>query len=173
MVIRELRTIGGRVKCVNPTHKNIPTHKNVMKNFFFKNFVKAPFARDFFKKIVEAFYATTKISSKKSVLFALISDAEMKKLNRRYRGKNSTTDVLSFRTEESEIYFPKEDESLGDVLISYSQAQKQAKERGHSVAQELTILVVHGLAHLSGYTHDADREAKKMERVEKKVLKNL
>jgi len=144
-----------------------------MKNFFFKNFVKAPFARDFFKKIVEAFYATTKISSKKSVLLALISDIEMKKLNRRYRAKFSTTDVLSFRAVESEMPFPREDESLGEVLISYSQAQKQAKERGHSVARELTILVVHGLAHLAGYTHDTDREAKKMERLEKKVLEKL
>ncbi len=144
-----------------------------MKSFFFKNFVKAPFTRDFFKKIVVVFYATTKISSKKIVLLALISDAEMKKLNRRYRAKNSTTDVLSFRTEESEMRFPKEDESLGEVLISYSQAKKQAKERGHSVARELTILAVHGLAHLAGYTHDADREAKKMGKLEKKVLKEI
>ncbi len=147
-------------------------HKEI-KTFFFKNFVKAPFTRDFFKKIVKEFYAITKTPSKKEILLALVSDIEMEKLNRRYRAKNSTTDVLSFRAVESKMRFPKEDESLGEVLISYSQAKKQAKKRGHSVARELTILVVHGLAHLVGYTHDEDREAKKMERVEKKVLKSL
>jgi len=105
---------------------------------------------------------------KEPVSLAFVTDREMKKWNTLYRGKRKTTDVLSFRDRDSKDRAP--GESGGEILISYAQAEKQAKEKGHSVSREVVILFVHGLAHLYGYTHDREKDAKEMENLEKKVL---
>jgi probable rRNA maturation factor len=69
-------------------------------------------------------------------------------LNRRYRGKNKPTDVLSFPADERGY--------LGDVVISRGIARKQAKMMGHSLRTELRVLALHGLLHLLGYDHEVD-----------------
>lgn len=85
---------------------------------------------------------------------AFISDRRMKQLNHLFRGKDSTTDVLSFQNEPDE--FDPNSTSLGDIVISAEQAQKQAAENGLSLENEIKQLILHGLLHLCGYDHEAD-----------------
>ena len=80
----------------------------------------------------------------------LTSDAEIKRLNRVFRGKNKATDVLSFpASEEAE-------DVAGDLAISLETAARQAAEHGHSLQDELRILLIHGLLHLDGEDHEDD-----------------
>ena len=79
---------------------------------------------------------------------AIVSDARVRALNRRFRQKDKTTDVLSFPSEERGY--------LGDVVISSGVAARQARAAGHSLATELRVLALHGLLHLLGYDHERD-----------------
>ncbi len=85
---------------------------------------------------------------------AFISDNRMKQLNELFRGKNSTTDVLSFPHEPDE--FDPDKDNLGDIVISAEQAQKQATENGLTLEGEIKQLILHGLLHLCGYDHEID-----------------
>jgi len=81
----------------------------------------------------------------------LTSDAELKRLNKAFRGKNNATDILSFPT-PPEIA----DEHAGDLAISLETAARQAAEHGHTLVDELKILLLHGLLHLDGEDHEID-----------------
>ncbi len=81
----------------------------------------------------------------------LASDSELRRLNRAYRGKNKTTDVLSFPT-PPEITT----EHAGDLAISLETAARQAAVYGHSLEIEVKVLLLHGLLHLSGEDHETD-----------------
>jgi len=77
----------------------------------------------------------------------LTSSAEMRRLNRDFRGKDRPTDVLSF---------PSEDGGGGDIAICAAIARSNARRLGHSAAQEAKVLVLHGMLHLAGYDHETD-----------------
>ncbi|HSV33484.1 MAG TPA: rRNA maturation RNase YbeY [Pyrinomonadaceae bacterium] len=99
-----------------------------------------------------------------------VSDRKIKQLNRSYRGKNYATDVLSFRTDTAA--FEAENKSnLGDLVISVDRAAAQAKEAGHSFADEVKQLILHGLLHLSGYDHETDKG--QMNRLELRLRRRL
>ena len=85
---------------------------------------------------------------------AFISDRRMKQLNSFFRGKNVTTDVLSFPHEADE--FDTDTSNLGDVVISAEQAVRQAEENGLTLENEIMQLILHGLLHLCGYDHETD-----------------
>lgn len=103
----------------------------------------------------------------------LVNDRRMRMLNRQYRGKDKTTDVLSFAMREGE-QMPGEPMLLGDVVISLPTAGRQAAEKGHPLEREVAILLIHGILHLLGYDHEqGEREARRMERLERKLLKKL
>ena len=90
---------------------------------------------------------------------AFVSDRRMKELNGFFRGKDSTTDVLSFPHEPDEFDQPPEDGTqnfIGDIVISIEQAQKQAKENGLTLENEIKQLILHGVLHLCGYDHETD-----------------
>lgn len=87
------------------------------------------------------------------VSITYVDDRGMRKLNREHRGKNSTTDVLSFPTEPGEGEFP----HLGDIVISLPVAEKMAKKLGVSRRREVETLVIHGFLHLCGYDHETDK----------------
>jgi probable rRNA maturation factor len=94
---------------------------------------------------------------------ALVHDDEMHRLNRDYRGKDRTTDVLAFALREGEATALQEPGLLGDVVVSVPAAARQALERGHSVEHELRELLVHGILHLLGYDHErSPSEARRM-----------
>ena len=89
-----------------------------------------------------------KVAGGREFAVCLASDQAVCRANLRFRGKNQVTDVLSFPDGEGL--------HLGDILISAPQARRQAKRLGHSVNQELRILLLHGLLHLLGYDHERD-----------------
>ena len=77
----------------------------------------------------------------------ITSSAHLRRLNRRFRNKNSPTDVLSF---------PSTDGTAGDIAISAEIAARNALRLGHSAIEEIQILILHGLLHLAGYDHETD-----------------
>ena len=94
---------------------------------------------------------------------ALVSDKRMKELNGVFRGKDSTTDVLSFPHEPDELesvhHLSASDETknfIGDIVISLEQAQRQAKENKLTLEKEIKQLILHGALHLCGYDHETD-----------------
>ena len=82
-----------------------------------------------------------------------VYDRGMRKLNREHRGKNITTDVLSFPSSAEKGAFP----HLGDIVISLPTADKMAKKFGVSRRREVETLVIHGFLHLCGHDHEVDR----------------
>jgi probable rRNA maturation factor len=82
-----------------------------------------------------------------------VDDRGMRKLNREYRGKNLSTDVLSFPSSTEKGAFP----HLGDIVISLPTAEKMAKKFGVSRRREVETLVIHGFLHLCGHDHETDR----------------
>ena len=126
----------------------------------------------------------------------IADDDAIRELNREFRGLNEVTDVLSFSAshagywqgeaeapadrylkpslpEEDSLGFvlpPDELPVLGDVVISYPQARRQAQERGKLVERELALLIVHGVLHLMGYDHLAPEETAVMQAKERAAL---
>lgn len=107
-----------------------------------------------FRPFAEQLAAATDEASGKTFAIAFISDDRMKQLNEMFRGKDSTTDVLSFPHEPDE--FDPDKDNLGDIVISTEQAQKQAAENGLSIEAEIKQLILHGVLHLCGYDHETD-----------------
>ena len=95
----------------------------------------------------------------------------MKKLNYSFSGSNKETNVLSFLPEPKET--DENDNSVGDIAICVDVLKKEAKEQQKDFLEHLLHLFVHGVLHLLGYMHDSDREASKMEQVEKNILSKL
>ncbi len=103
-------------------------------------------------------------------------DVTVRDLNRRYRGEDAPTDVLSFAFGEDAGEFvlpPGESTRLGDVAISLPAARRQAKQAGHSLERELALLLVHGLLHLLGYDHATGDDARVMESHQAALLTSL
>jgi probable rRNA maturation factor len=80
----------------------------------------------------------------------LTNDAELRQLNREFLKLDQPTDVLSFPSASP-------DGALGDLAISWERARDQAKQFGHSIEAEIGVLLLHGVLHLLGYDHEADR----------------
>ncbi|MBC7387149.1 MAG: rRNA maturation RNase YbeY [Cryobacterium sp.] len=96
-----------------------------------------------------------------------VSRSKMRGLNRKFRGKDEPTDVLSFPALE---VFARQGH-LGDLVICAPVLEKQADEIGHPAKQELRVLLVHGLLHLLGFDHErSDRDASEMSEWEQKIL---
>lgn len=104
---------------------------------------------------------------KGTVEVAMVGDAEIKKLNRIWRGKNQPTDVLSFSwNDEKKVG----GDLLGQIIISYPRIRAQAAEYKISVKDEFIRMLTHGLLHLVGYDHVKEKEAKKMFKLQEKIL---
>jgi probable rRNA maturation factor len=98
----------------------------------------------------------------------IAGDAELRRLNREFRAKDQATDVLSFpsRTGLPACSSPSGTASLGSIAISVQRARAQARAFGHSTEDEIRILMLHGILHLTGLDHETD--AGRMARVEKR-----
>ena len=129
---------------------------------------------------------------KTEISLAIVGEGRMRKLNKIYRGKNKVTDVLSFGDKTVLPYlakaFPRLKKGkdtifvnppdgvkrLGEIIICYPYAKKQAKRLGNSLEKELTILLIHGILHLLGYEHEKSAEkAREMEKIETEILKSM
>ncbi len=121
----------------------------------------------------------------------IADDATVRRLNREYRGLDEPTDVLAFAfnypghylgegkapvTQEnagSWVSQPDSPESLGEVVLSLPQAERQAQEHGHSLKQEVALLLVHGVLHLLGYDHLQPSEERIMKARETELLSRV
>ena len=106
------------------------------------------------------------------VTVALVSDRQVRALNRQYRGIDKATDVLSFPHVSDfgptpAVRSPKSEVCLGDIVIARGVARRQARDAGHSELTEWRVLALHGLLHLLGYDHE--RDAGRMRRVESRL----
>lgn len=97
-----------------------------------------------------------------TVAVRFVSDREMTRLNREFRGTDRPTDVLTFPGEKTV-----EGLHLGDIAVSVPTARRQALERGHSVERELELLLLHGVLHCLGYDHETDDG--EMEQLERRL----
>ena len=125
------------------------------------------------------------------VSLVIADDKTVRLLNSDYRGLDKTTDVLSFAFDNEGEYYgkgevpsewsadeefvlpPGESAGLGEVIVSYPQAVRQAEEAGHSVQQELAHLITHGILHLMGHDHMDDDDERKMNASEQRVMERL
>ncbi len=105
--------------------------------------------------ILAAVHKRRKAQGELSIAF--VDEAEIKRINRVYRKKDAVTDVLAFEL------------PLGEVLICYRQAKRQAAERGHTVKQEVMDLLIHGILHVLGLDHERPKDARVMLPLQKKI----
>ena len=114
-----------------------------------------------------------------SLTVCLVSDAEIARMNEKFRKKKGPTDVLSFPTVRRRAPVrlrrgsrpAKPGEYLGDIVISPATARRYAKKHERKLSSELHVLILHGVLHLLGYDHEIDRG--KMDRIEQKLRKRL
>jgi probable rRNA maturation factor len=99
----------------------------------------------------------------------LTDNAAMRLLNRVWRGVDAATNVLSFpaRPTGSEAGF------VGDIVLAYETVAAEARKDGKPFAHHLAHLAVHGFLHLLGYDHEREKDATTMERIERKILRQL
>jgi probable rRNA maturation factor len=112
-----------------------------------------------------------------TIAVALVTDRESRQLNRRFRGVNTPTDVLSFPSHEPRAPRPEfraprpesraQSRELGEIAIARGVARRQARDAGHAESTEWRVLALHGLLHLLGYDHERDDGL--MHRVERKL----
>jgi probable rRNA maturation factor len=107
---------------------------------------------------------TRRVSRGRTITCLIANDAEVRRLNRQFRGMDQATDVLSFPP-------AKANGLAGDIAISIDRALMQAAEHGHSLADELRILMLHGALHLAGMDHESD--SGEMARAESRWRKRL
>lgn len=105
------------------------------------------------------------------VTVVITDDTQVKELNRQFRETDSTTDVLSFSSDEIDLDTGKP--YLGDIIISFPQALLQASRAGHPVESELQLLTVHGMLHLLGFDHASEEEKSEMWARQAMVLDKL
>ena len=114
-----------------------------------------------------------KLEHVKNAYFNIIltDNNQIHEINKKYRNKDSVTDVISFALEDekNEEFFLKK-RVLGDIYISVDKAKSQSKEYGHSLTRELSFLSVHGLLHLLGYDHMKKEDEKIMFKKQEMVL---
>ena len=108
----------------------------------------------FFEEFTGNVIRKTSETEGKFVTIVFVSDGRMRLLNNTFRGKDTTTDVLSFPFEAEE--FEAGENNLGDIFISLEQAERQAKENNLDLETEIKQLILHGILHLCGFDHEID-----------------
>lgn len=126
-----------------------------------------------------------------SVSVVIADDQSVAELNLAHRGLDETTDVLSFSNHHSGQYYGEDDghytaerdtafvlppgfaADLGEVIVSYPQVERQAREAGHTAQKELAVMLAHGILHLLGYDHERESEAAEMFSIQAKAIAAL
>ena len=102
-----------------------------------------------------------------AVEIALVDDAKITELNRRFLGREGPTDVIAFEAEVGP------EGSAGEVIVSAETAARQAVEAGHPLQTELSLLVAHGVLHVLGYDDENEQSRAAMDLLQQEVLKQL
>ena len=119
-------------------------------------------------RLIERILAYLDLSSRSELCVSLVSDVDMRELNRRYRQIDTTTDVLCF-PQKSDV----NSDLLGDIVISYQTALRHSRRLEITVEEELRLLIVHAVLHLLGFDHKKKKEREAMREKEKEVLNYL
>jgi probable rRNA maturation factor len=106
----------------------------------------------------------------KELALKLVSQPQMRQLNRQFRGKDQPTNVLAFPALRAQGASP---QPLGDVVICPAVLRREAHAQGKTLQAHWAHLVVHGALHLAGFDHEVERDAQRMERREIAVLRSL
>ena len=131
------------------------------------------------RKAISATLGEEDFSLPADVSVTFCDNAYIKKLNKKYRGKNSHTDVLSFPMydfpeDEGELFPGDETLSLGDIVISLERAAEQAKELGNTFEREVAFLAIHSTLHLLGYDHERSAEDEEIQcQRQKEIIESL
>jgi probable rRNA maturation factor len=142
--------------------------------------LEGKFELSWLRNIAEQVLTVLDVSSDAELGLFIASGERVKQLNRDYLGRDEPTDVLAFSAREgvgadlpSFIQPPDGVLHLGEVIVSYPQAVRQAEEYKHSVKKELLVLIIHGVLHLLGYEHDKPELELKMKAREKEVMRRI
>jgi len=108
---------------------------------------------EFVRKVLIALRVDDDINE---VSIAIVDDDAMRTLNRQFRKRNKTTDVLTFPADASDADPQAHGRPLGDIVISADQARRQAADQRHSLPTEVRYLILHGILHALGYDHETD-----------------
>jgi len=136
---------------------------------FVQRGARAPSRTTAYRRAVLATLARAAPQVRGDVTLVFVPDRTMQRLNRRFRGRNRTTDVLSFALGDG----ARAGEPFGDVVISMDAARRQARGYNSSVESEVRRLVVHGTLHLCGFDHHERREAARMHGMTRRLLRAL
>ncbi len=132
-----------------------------------EEFIDGP-GREELVRLVERILAYLDLSARSELCVSLISDVDMRELNRRYRQIDATTDVLCF-PQKSDV----NPDLLGDIVISYQTALRHSRRLEIMIEEELRLLIVHAVLHLLGFDHKKKKEREMMREKEKEVLNYL
>ena len=126
-------------------------------------------------RIQHAILTTVELYTQKSnwpLTFVVVGDEEMTRLHESYRAETGTTDVLTFPYQEDGLIEEMQG-YLGDIIVCYPQAARQASAEGHEIQDELDLLAVHGTLHLLGYDDETTSEKVRMWREQRRVMEQL
>jgi probable rRNA maturation factor len=112
-----------------------------------------------------------RIATEPDITIVITGNKEIQALNKEYLDNDAPTDVLSFPSDELDL--DTGNRYLGDIIISYPQAEAQAQNGGHTLNAEIELLVVHGVLHLLGHDHAEDAEKAEMWTSQAEVLRLL
>jgi probable rRNA maturation factor len=124
--------------------------------------------------VKNAISAAAKVASTPRAELAIVlsDDSAIRALNRDWRGKNAPTNVLSFPA-QAPGKSPRPSPYIGDIVIAYQTTAREAVAEGKPFKHHLAHLAVHGFLHLIGYDHETERDAQRMERLERAILARI
>ena len=136
---------------------------------------------EFLRQAVECSLSTQNIGPEVEMGLLITDDETVRGLNKEYRGIDETTDVLSFALTEggadtdSPVFVTPPDGllHLGEVIVSYPRAAKQARENHHAIEKEVALLVIHGTLHLLGHEHHEPTREQKIRALQERILSEV
>lgn len=142
---------------------------------FNSKFAECESYENFYLELMDVAYKKLGLKCDPIVSVSIVDNRYIHKINKKYRGIDRPTDVISFAFLDSEnnydkILFLPGPVVLGDIYISLDKAKEQALEYGHSLHRELSFLFIHGLLHLLGYDHMNKVDEEKMFKLQEEIL---
>ena len=147
-----------------------------MKNYCFNSNIyiyqkEAKWKADEINTIRKVIKATN--TQRNGLTIRLSNDKEIKAFNLKWKGINKSTNILSFLNNDKVFSFENNMIYLGDIIISYDTLLKEVKSKKIDFKDHLSHILIHGILHLKGYTHEKEEDTRLMQNEEKRLLKNL